>query len=194
MRMKVEVPEDQGWVRPLLWAGTFAYLAAAATLLWNGGHGLWEPIGTYRPDLTWTIEGARDARMAALFDSGRAAIGFFYAKLELFSALLVAFSVVVAVIGAMLPNKGHETDPLALTTLTVASVLGYAAFSNGSVFLARLRGADALSLDLGAMPITWFGAMMLATLLIAWTAGLLLHDLVLFARNSRSRHRHLARY
>lgn len=185
MRPTLESPSDEGWVKPLLLAGTFAYLAGSTMLVWNGRDHLFTPLIGYRSPTSWIIKTTNDARVQALVEAGRTTLATFYRELELFSLILILAAIVVGVAGALPKARRPEADPINLMTMTVASILAYATFSGGAAFLGLLWGAGAIPLDPGATPAFWFLSMMTATILISWTAALLIHDITVLALQTR---------
>jgi hypothetical protein len=193
MRLIIEEPRPTSLVKPLISAGMCAYLAASSVLIWNGRDQLYSPLADYRPLPLWTVTGTNDARIAALVDAGRSMLAASYQRLELFSAIFILYALLVGIAGAMPKGRRSEADPVALMTMTVASVLGYAAFSCGAVFCALLYNAQAIPVDIAGMPAYWFLTMVAASIMIAWTGGLLVHDLAVLALTRRPDHSVLRR-
>jgi hypothetical protein len=109
-----------------------------------------------------------------------------YDRLELFSGLFLIFALLVGLLTALPRSRRPETDPIVLMTMAMASVLVYAAFSGGALFCSLLYQAKTLPIDVAGTPLYWFATMVAATVLIAWTAGLLIHEMVVLALAARS--------
>jgi hypothetical protein len=174
-------------VIPLIATGTAAYLVMSALLAWKTGHFLVEGVATYKPEVTWTFSSANNLRAWALIDGGRMDVAALYRRLEQASMLFIIFSMSVGAVSALLRPRFAQADPLALMGLTIASVVAYSAFANGGTLLCWLEHAGGLPASIGAWPAFWFGSIAVASLLIAWTGGLLLHDLIVLALTRRER-------
>lgn len=179
--------DREAWVIPLIATATAAYVVTGIILASAAGDALITTVPTYKAEFNWAFTAANDHRALALIDEGRADVAALYRRLEYVSTLLIAFSVVVGGIGAFLRPRLAEADPLVLMGLTVASVAAYSWFANGGAFLDWLRSVGAIPASIGGWPGLWFASIGLATLLIAWTAGLLLHDVLVLALTRRGR-------
>jgi hypothetical protein len=185
MRYRIETSESGSWVRPVVAAGTFVYLAACLALAWHGRQALLAPIDNFRPQLNWSVEATRQARLAMLVDAGEPVLAFLYGRLELLSGLFIFFAVAVGLVGACTRSQRPDSDPITLMMLTVASILSYAMYANGPVYLHMLFAAEAVGADVGAIPAVWCASMALTAVAMAWAGSLLAHDLAVSAAAAR---------
>jgi hypothetical protein len=185
MRYRIETSEAGSWVRPVVAAGTFVYLATCLALAWHGRQALMAPIENFRPQLNWGVEATRQARLAMLSDAGQPVLAFLYARLELLSGLFILFAVAVGLIGACARSPRPDSDPITLMMLTVWSILSYAVYANGPTYLHMLFAAEAMGSDVGAIPAVWCASMALTAIAMAWAGSLLAHDLAISAMASR---------
>ena len=179
--------QSGAWVIPLITVGTVAYVASGIALAWSAGDVLLNDMPTYKPAFTWTFSSANDLRTWALIEEGRTDVAILYRRFAYFSTYFIGFSIMVGALGAFLRPRLAKADPLLLMGLTIASVLGYSGFANGAACLEWLWSVGALPAAIGAWPAFWFLSIAAATLLIAWTAGLLLHDVLVLALTQRER-------
>src|SRR6478735_8261851 len=110
MRYRIETSESGSWVRPVVAAGTFVYLAACLALAWHGRQALLAPIDNFRPQLNWSVEATRQARLAMLVDAGEPVLAFLYGRLELLSGLFIFFAVAVGLVGACTRSQRPDSD------------------------------------------------------------------------------------
>ena len=185
MRYRIETSQAGGWVRPVVAAGTLVYLASSAALAWHGRQALLAPIVDFRPQLNWGVAATRQARLAVLLDAGEPIIAFVYARMELLSGLFILFAVAVGLVGACMRAERPSSDPITLMMLTVLSILGYAMYANGPVYLHMLYAAEAVGADVGAIPAVWCASMALTAVAMGWAGSLLAHDLALSAVAAR---------
>jgi hypothetical protein len=181
----------EAWIVPLIAVGTVAYVISGIVIAWSAGDVLLSDVHAYKPQFTWTFSSANDLRAGALIDAGRTDVAMLYRRLEHFSTFFIGFSILVGALGAFLRPRLAKADPLVLMGLTIASVLAYSCFANGAAWLDWLWSIGALPASIGAWPAFWFASIAGATLLIAWTAGLLLHDVLVLALTQRERARAL---
>lgn len=185
--MRNEVESAEGWVSPLLTIATVAYLAAATVFAIAGRGDLFAPVLTYKPSFSWLLSSANEVRVDALVSAGLTPVAWVYRRLEAFSAMLVIAAALIGFVGGFAQPRRQEADPVVLMAMTVLSILLYAFFSNGTAFMEWLWLSEALPVRLSAIPAVWLVSMASATILIAWTAALLLHDLVVLALTARTR-------
>jgi hypothetical protein len=181
----------EAWVVPLIAVGTVAYVVSGIVIAWSASDVLLSDVRSYKPQFTWMFTSANDLRAWALIDEGRMDVAVLYRRLEHFSTFFIGFSIFVGALGAFLRPRLAKADPLLLMGLTIASVVAYSCFANGAAWLDWLWSIGALPASIGAWPAFWFASIAAATLLIAWTAGLLLHDVLVLALTQRERDRTL---
>ena len=173
--------QEYHWVKPLIAAGSLAYLAAACVLMVRVGDPLFDPLHNYYPAFSWLLFDADNARIKALMEAGRPQTAMLYERLELASGLLVLFAAIVGGYGAFLRGRRLEVSSQGLIALSIVSLLCYGLFTVGTALADLASNARLTSINLGAYPGVWFVAVMPASVLMAFTVGLLIHTALLRA-------------
>ena len=174
------------WVKPLIAAGSLAYLAAAAVLIVRVGDPLFSPIYNYFPAFSWELLKVDAARLAALASADRLQTAVLYERLEIASALLVIFGMVIGAVGAFLKGRRLEANTGQLTGLLILCFLFYAFFTVGTAILDLGSAAHLLPWNLAAYPGVWFLTMVPMAVLVAFTFGLLINTAILRIRTPMS--------
>ena len=170
---------DNHWVKPLIAAGSLAYLAAAAVLIVRVGDPLFEPLHNYFPAFSWILSETDQARLAALLNAERWKTAMLYERLEIASVLLITYAAIVGICGALMKGRRLEISSTDLAAMVIGCFLCYALFTIGSGVADLLSNARLTSINLAAYPGVWFLAMVPATVLLAFTVGLLFHTAIL---------------
>ena len=169
------------WVKPLIAAGSLAYLAAACVLMVRVGDPLFEPLHNYYPAYSWLLFDADDARIKALMEAGRPQTAMLYDRLEMASGILVLFGAVVGACGAFMKARRLEVSSQGLVALSVTSLLFYGLFTVGTALADIASNTRVTTINLAAYPGIWFVAVLPAAVLMAFTVGLLIHTALLRA-------------
>jgi len=169
------------WVKPLIAAGSLAYLAAASVLMVRVGDPLFEPLHNYYPAYSWLLFDADDARIKALMEAGRLQTAMLYDRLEMASGILILFGAVVGACGAFMKGRRLEVSSQGLVALSITSLLFYGLFTVGTALADIASNTRVTTINLAAYPGIWFLAVLPAAVLLAFTVGLLIHTALLRA-------------
>ena len=173
--------QEDHWVKPLIAAGSLAYLAAAAVLIVRVGDPLFEPLHNYYPTFSWLLFDTDQGRLTALLDAQRFQTAMLYDRLEVASGILILFASIVGLVGALIKGRRLEVNTTGLLAMSIGSFLSYAIFTVGSGLLDLASNAHITPINLAAYPGIWFVTMVPAAVLLAFTVGLLLHTALLRA-------------
>jgi hypothetical protein len=174
------------WLRCLLAAGTASYLTTATAMAVAAGSRLLEPVVLDQPAVTWLFTGATNERLTALSSAGLPDLAYLMRDIQAMSSMLVLFATGLGIATAILGRRQPLIDPILLMAMTAASTILYAFFAGSSAALDWLFRLGLLAGRPGPAPALWLISMSAATVAIAWTAGLLIHDVMVMAIRARA--------